>query len=131
MSREDRTNSVSVTGGTHVGGTIGAGKVDNHAKVRTGDVGAPQDRAPATVADLRAMIEAARGPILDAAATAEQRTEVAYELRKILEALEDDAPEPSPVRERWKSVQSVLGALASSGAITAITDVVTSLFGSD
>jgi len=111
MSREDRTNSVSVTGGTHVGGTIGAGKVDNHAKVRTGDVGAPQDRAPATVADLRAMIEAARGPIL--------------------EALEDDAPEPSPVRERWKSVQSVLGALASSGAITAITDVVTSLFGSD
>lgn len=124
-------NSVTVTGGTHVGGTIGAGRVDNHARVRIGSVGPGEDGAPRTVADLRSMLVAARSDIVDAATTDEQRADLAYELRKILEELDAPAPAPAPVRERWKTVQSVLGALAGSGAIAAITDLVTSLFGAE
>ncbi|MGH3614699.1 MAG: hypothetical protein ACRDRK_19320 [Pseudonocardia sp.] len=80
---EGMHNTVSVTGGSHVGNVIGADEVDNHAKVRTGNVGSGDGQPPGTVADLRSMIEAARGQIVGAAATDEQRVELAYELRKI------------------------------------------------
>lgn len=132
MTRNDGLhNSVSVTNGTHIGNVIGAGEVDSHAKVRIGNVGSGDGQPPGTVADLRSMIEAARGQIVGVAASEKERVELAYELRKILEALEADEPKPEPVRERWQSIQRVLGALAGSGAIAAITELVTSLFGSD
>ncbi len=131
MSKQDPQNTVSVSGGVHVGSVIGAGKVDSHARVRTGAVGAEPADEPVTVADLREMIAAARGDIVAAAATEEERVELAYELRRILEALEEEAPRPGPVRDRWSSVQGILGALSASGAIAAITDAVAALFGSD
>lgn len=127
--REPDTNTMNITGGTFIGSTAGVGKVDNHAKVEIDSVSVGAAERSSTVADLRAMLVAARQQILDASADAEERTELGYELRKILEELETETPDPAPVRSRWTQIQRVLGPVATaSSSIATITELIGELF---
>lgn len=133
MKRKEPTaNTVNITGGILTGNTIGAGKVDSHADVRIGSVSGGDSEGGRTVADLRAMLIAAQRQIVDAGATAQERTELAYELRKILQELEAETPDPAPVRGRWAQIRDALGPIAGSIAgIAQITDLIGALFRSD
>jgi len=99
-------------------------------RVRSALAGARERKA--SVADLRAMIVAARPEIVEAGTDTQRRMQLSYELRHILVAL---GPGPAPglalVRDRWKRVRGLLGPAAGTGRVAQITDLLIVLLRAD
>lgn len=88
-------------------------------------------RPPVSVADLRAMVVAARPEVIAAGADTQLRMELSHELRSVLAALEPERPDLGPVRDHWKRVRSLLGPAAGAGRIALVTDLLMALLWAD
>lgn len=120
------SNSINVNGG-NVSGNVSAG--DNN---RLSVSSTPPERASAE--DLLTALRAAGGELVAAGRSAQDRQEIADELRKILAAVESGQASPATVRSRWGVVQGVLGTAAVMGTALAettgkITDLIAAVFG--
>lgn len=125
-------NSVTVTGGTHIGGATGAGSVDNHARIRVRDVSTGTASAP-TTDDLQAALLELDRLLAGSGVSTEQRADLAYEVRKIREELASDVPDGAPVRGRWAEIGRVLAPVLGTGTALAeaagkITDLIRAVF---
>ena len=128
--RDVTGNSVNINGGNFSGSNAFA--AGDHNTV-TGSIGAGAGARP-TPDDLSATLRDVHDELVAAGRTPKERREIADELGKILEELDDDAPAPAKVRSRWSVVASIVGAAATAGTAIAettgkISEMIAAVFG--
>jgi hypothetical protein len=120
-------STVKITGGT-VNAPIAGRDVRDVRSVVYQTAGSEQRHDE--LATLRTLLIDSSEEIVGHAQTAEQRTELEHELRKMRQELQAEEPDGEAVRFRWRSALKTLSNVATVGTVVGqVTELVNHLFG--